>query len=214
MTREPSQLSRAGAPIGAARAAVIMIHGRGASAGGMLGLADAFGTTDVAYLAPQAPHGSWYPYSFLAPLEDNEPDLGQALNTISSAVAGVIRDGIPSDRIVLLGFSQGACLALEYAARNAQRYGGVVGLSGGLIGPDGTPRTYPGSLENTPVFLGCSDIDAHIPLARVEESASIMASLGGAVTKRIYPGMGHTIAQDEINHVQKILFGIGAEQTL
>lgn len=212
MTSAAAQLSRAGMPIGTARAAVVLIHGRGASADGMLGLTDAFATSDVAYLAPQAPRGSWYPYSFLAPLDDNQPDLDHALDIIATLITDLNREGMPSERIVLLGFSQGACLSLEYAARNARRYGGVVGLSGGLIGPDGVQRAYQGSLQGTPVFLGCSDVDAHIPLARVEHTAEVMSGLGGEVTKRIYPGMGHTIAQDEIDHVRKMLLGINSEQ--
>jgi phospholipase/carboxylesterase len=116
---------------------------------------------------------------------------------------------MPAERIVLLGFSQGACLALEFAARNARRYGGVVGLSGGLIGPDGTPRDYAGSLAGTPVFLGCSDVDSHIPLTRVHESTKVLRALGGDVTEKIYPGMAHTIVQDEIDHVEKVLRHIG-----
>ena len=170
MTTLATDVIRAGAPISAARAAVILVHGRGASAEGMLGLADAFGTQDVAYVAPQAPSSSWYPYSFMAPISQNEPHLSDALDTLASIVDELDRQGMPSERIVLLGFSQGACLALEFAARNARRYGGVVGLSGGLIGPEATPRNYSGSLAGTPVFLGCSDVDSHIPLSRVHES--------------------------------------------
>jgi phospholipase/carboxylesterase len=196
---------RAGAPLGAARAAMIMVHGRGASAEGMLGLADAFEAGDIAYVAPQARSGSWYPQSFMAPIAQNEPHLSNALKTLSDVVADVERQGVPSEKIVLLGFSQGACLALEFAARNARRFGGVAGLSGGLIGPEGTPRTYAGSLAGTPVFLGCSDIDFHIPLKRVKESAEVLKALGGNVTEIIYPGMGHTIVQDEVEHVKKIL---------
>ena len=209
MTTLTSEVIRAGAPLAAARAAMILVHGRGASAEGMLGLADAFDASDVAYVAPQARSGSWYPYSFMAPLSQNEPHLGNALKTLSSVVEDVEREGIPADRIVLLGFSQGACLALEFAARNARRFGGVVALSGGLIGPEGTPRNYAGSLASTPVFLGCSDVDSHIPLPRVHESAEVLTKLGGNVIEKIYPGMGHTIVQDEVDHVKKILQGLG-----
>jgi len=191
--------------LGAARAAMILVHGRGASAEGMLGLADAFEASDIAYVAPQARSGSWYPQSFMAPIAQNEPHLSSALKTLSDVVADVERQGVPSEKIVLLGFSQGACLALEFAARNARRFGGVAGLSGGLIGPEGTPRTYAGSLAGTPVFLGCSDVDFHIPLKRVNESAEVLKALGGNVTEIIYPGMGHTIVQDEVEHVKKIL---------
>ncbi|MBS0235525.1 MAG: alpha/beta fold hydrolase [Proteobacteria bacterium] len=205
MTTMTTNIIRAGAPLGAAHAAMVLVHGRGASAEGMLDLADAFAADDIAYVAPQARSGSWYPQSFMAPIAQNEPHLSNALKTLSDVVADVQRQGVPSEKIVLLGFSQGACLALEFAARNARRFGGVAGLSGGLIGPEGTPRTYAGSLAGTPVFLGCSDIDFHIPLKRVDESAEVLRALGGNVTKIIYPGMGHTIVQDEVEHVKKIL---------
>ncbi len=171
----------------------------------MLGLADEFSGPGIAYVAPQAATSMWYPYSFLAPLAQNEPALSEALATIGHVVADVVAQGVPHERIVLLGFSQGACLALEYAARNARRWGGVVALSGGLIGPDGTPRDYAGSLGGTPVFLGCSDVDLHIPLNRVHESGDVLGRLGGKVTKQIYPGMGHTIVADEVAHVQQLL---------
>jgi phospholipase/carboxylesterase len=205
MTTMSSEVIRAGAPMATARAAMILVHGRGASAEGMLGLADAFNATDIAFLAPQARSGSWYPQSFMAPIAQNEPHLSNALNTLSDVVGDIERQGMPAEKIVLAGFSQGACLALEFAARNARRFGGVVGFSGGLIGPEGTPRNYAGSLAGTPVFLGCSDVDFHIPLKRVNESTKVLEALGGNVTEIIYPGMGHTIVQDEIDHVQTIL---------
>jgi phospholipase/carboxylesterase len=209
MTTLTSEVIQAGAPIGAARAAMVLVHGRGASAEGMLGLADAFDTRDVAYVAPQAHSGSWYPHSFMAPISQNEPYLSDALKTLSRVVGDLERQGVPSERIVLLGFSQGACLALEFAARNARRYCGVVGLSGGLIGPESTVRNYAGSLAGTPVFLGCSDVDSHIPVTRVEESTEVLRKLGGSVTEKIYSGMGHTIVQDEVDHVRTILEGAG-----
>jgi phospholipase/carboxylesterase len=198
-------ISASGAPLRRAKAAVIMLHGRGASAESMLSLADVFAQPDVAYLAPQAPGSTWYPYSFLRPFAQNEPALSHALETVASTISRIASHGLAPQRLVLLGFSQGGCLALEYAARNAQRYGGVVGLSAGLIGPPGTPRNYPGSLSGTPVFLGCSDVDAHIPLARVHESAEVLRRMAGDVTERIYPGMGHTINDDEVKHVRGIL---------
>lgn len=201
---------RAGSEVARADAAVVMIHGRGASADGMLGLVSEFAVPGIAYVAPQAPGATWYPYSFLAPLSQNEPALSQALATVDGVVADVVAQGVPHERIVLLGFSQGACLALEYAARHARRWGGVVALSGGLIGPDGTPRDYAGRLDGTPVFLGCSDVDSHIPLDRVHESADVLAKIGGIVTTRIYPGMGHTIVADEVAHVQQLLRSFGA----
>ena len=157
-----------------------------------------------AYLAPQAEGHAWYPYPFTAPLEANEPYLSAALGEIENLLARV-EVTVPAERVILLGFSQGACLALEYAARNARRYGGLVGLSGGLIGPDDTPRDYPGSLAGTPVFLGCSDVDPHIPARRVLESAKVLETLGGKVTAKLYPGMGHEVNADELEHVRQMM---------
>ncbi len=162
----------------AARLTMIMVHGRGASAEDILALAGELGTTDVAFVAPQAAGHTWYPYSFLAPLHDNEPGITSGLDVIAGLVDGLAARQIPHARIGLLGFSQGACLALEFAARHPRRYAAVVGLSGGLIGPPGTPRDYPGSLAGAPVFLGCSDVDAHIPLARVRETADVFRAHG------------------------------------
>ena len=205
-----ADVAAAGATLDSARAAAILLHGRGSNAGDMFSLAREFGQRDIAYLAPEAPRGSWYPYSFLAPLGQNEPYLSDALATVGAAFARLAREGYPPERVALIGFSQGGCLALEYAARNAQRYGAVVGLSAGLIGPPGTPRAYPGTLAGTPVFLGCGDIDSHIPLARVHETRDVLSRMGAAVSARIYPGMGHTVNADEIAHVSKLLAGIGA----
>lgn len=195
----------AGAPLAGAPAAVVMVHGRGASAEDILALAEELGHPEFAYLAPQAAGHTWYPNTFLAPLPSNEPFLTSALGVLGALIARIGAAGIPPERTVLIGFSQGACLASEFAARNARRYGGVVALSGGLIGPDGTPRDYPGSLAGTPVFLGCSDIDPHIPAARVTESAAVLRRLGGGVTDRLYPGMGHTVNRDEIAFVRGLL---------
>jgi len=200
----------AGAPFASARVAAILLHGRGGSAEDMLGLADDFGQRDVAYLAPQAVGHTWYPYSFLAPLAQNEPHLANALATVSATLERLAQEGFPAERVALIGFSQGGCLALEYVARNAKRYGAVAGLSAGLIGPPGTPRDYAGALGGTPVFLGCSDVDSHVPLARVNESRDVLGKLGGEVTERIYPGMGHTVNADEIAHVTKLLAGLRA----
>jgi predicted esterase len=194
-----------GAELVGAPAAIIMVHGRGGSAGDFISLAGEFQRPDLAYLVPQAAGSTWYPQRFLAPLAANEPWLSWALERVGMLLAHVQAAGIPAERTVLLGFSQGACLILEYAARNARRYGGVVGLSGGLIGPDGTPRDYAGSLAGTPVFLGCSDIDAHIPKDRVTESAEVLQRLGGHVDARIYPGMDHTISEDELIIVRELL---------
>jgi predicted esterase len=206
-----------GRPLGEATAAVVMVHGRGATAESILELAREFGRPDLCYVAPQAAGATWYPYSFMAPMGQNEPYLSSALERIGEVLDLLERGGIPPERTVLLGFSQGACLSLEYAARNARRYGGVVGLSGGLIGPAGTPRDYErnnegnneenseGGFEGTPVFLGCSDRDPHIPRERVDESAEVMREMGAEVTERIYPAMGHTVNMDEIEFVRGIL---------
>jgi len=195
----------AGAPLNKAEAAMILIHGRGANASDILELAGEFDQPAMAYLAPQAAGFTWYPNRFLAPIASNEPYLSSALQAVGDVLRQVEQAGIPAEKTVLLGFSQGACLALEYAARHARRYGGLVGFSGGLIGPPGTPFEYDGSLEGTPIFLGCSDVDFHIPLERVHETAAALRRLGGDVTERIYPNMGHTINQDEINFVRGML---------
>jgi predicted esterase len=209
---EGGRLVVAGEELGQARGAVVLVHGRGGSAEDLLALAREWRTDGLALLAPQAHGNTWYPYSFLAPLAQNEPALSSALATVGAVLARVAGAGIPAERTVLLGFSQGACLALEYAARNARRYGGLVGLSGGLIGPDGTPRDYPGTLDGTPVFLGCSDIDMHIPKERVLESETMLRALGGTVEARLYPGMGHTVNRDEIAFVQGMLDAVGRER--
>ena len=188
-----------------ARVTLIMAHGRGASAEDMLGLAAEFGTTDVAFLAPQAAGRTWYPHSFLSPMQDNEPGISSGLRVIAGLVDGLVAQDIAHARIALIGFSQGACLSLECAARHPQRYKAVIGLSGGLIGPAGTPRDYAGSLGGAPVFLGCSDVDAHIPLARVHESAEVFRRMGASVDERIYPRMGHTVNEDEIRAVTALL---------
>jgi predicted esterase len=162
---------------------------------------------DLAFLAPQAAGHTWYPLSFLSPLERNEPWLTSALGTLERLVSTLESQGIPSQRIGLLGFSQGACLSLEFAARHPRHYAAVIAFSGGLIGPPGTPRTYTGSLAGTPVFLGCSDVDPHIPVDRVRESAAVLKEMHASVDTRIYPGMGHTINQDELTVARALLGG-------
>jgi predicted esterase len=194
----------AGVALGEARAAAILIHGRGAGAYDILGLSRDLPHPDYIYLAPQAKDSVWYPNRFLMPVALNEPYLSSALMVIDELREMINDSGVPDSRIVLIGFSQGACLALEYAARAGLRLGGVAGLSGGLIGEVIDTRRYK-PLVGTPVFLGCSDVDFHIPLARVEESAEVIGQLGGVVTKRIYPRMGHLINDDEIMFVRTML---------
>jgi phospholipase/carboxylesterase len=198
-------LITAGEPLTSAKVALVMVHGRGASAEDILSVSDVLHVEGYALLAPQATNTIWYPQGFMAPLEQNEPWLTWALERLGGILAQVAAAGIPPERTVLLGFSQGASLSLEYVARNATRYGGVAGLSGALIGPAGTPRDYPGSLAGTPIFLGCSDVDPFIPAPRVRESAQVLENLGADVTMRFYPGMGHTINRDEADEVNKIL---------
>ena len=207
-TRDPhagQPVLRQGSPLERARLAVILVHGRGGSAEDMLGLAAELRTNDVAYVAPQAAGHTWYPYSCLAPLQQNQPGLDSALGVLAGLLDTIAAGGVAADRVALLGFSQGACLALEFAARHARRYTAVVGLSGGVIGPPATPRTYTGSFAGTPVFLGCSDIDAHIPVERVHETADVYRRLGATVDERIYPGMGHTINRDELDAIRALI---------
>lgn len=188
-----------------ARLTVILVHGRGGTAAGMIDLAHTLGLDDVAYLAPQAAGNTWYPLSFLAPMAQNEPGLSSGLNVLAGLVTMLERSGVASSRIALLGFSQGACLTLEFAARHARRYAAVIGLSGGVIGPPGTPRNYGGSLDGTPVLLACSDVDPHIPIERVHESTTVLRALRASVDERIYPGMGHTVTEEEIELVRTLL---------
>lgn len=195
----------AGMPLERARAAMLMLHGRGASAQDILSVAGELAWPEFAYLAPQAAGHTWYPNSFLAPISRNEPALSSALALIDALLARIASAGIPPERTIVLGFSQGGCLALEYVARHARHYGGIVGWSGGLIGPDDTPRDYQGSLAGTPVFLGCSDIDPHVPRTRVDLTADILRRLGGNVTERIYPNMGHIVNRDEVAFVRGMM---------
>ena len=199
----------AGVPLASASAAAILVHGRGASAEDIMTVGAEISRPGWAYLAPQAAGSAWYPYPFTAPLESNEPYLSAALDMLASLVARV-EQHVPADRIMLLGFSQGACLTLEFAARNARRYGAVVALSGGLIGPDGTSRDYPGRFDGTPAFLGCSDVDPHIGKERVLEAGRVYERMGAAVTLRLYPGMPHTVSAEEIAEVRAIMDSIGA----
>ena len=203
-----AELLIAGTPIATARGALVLVHGRGAEAGEMIGLAAELGADGFAWVAPQANGHTWYPYSFLSPLDRNQPDLDSALAVLSAITAGVADEGIAHERQLLLGFSQGACLVLEFAARSGCRWGGVAGLSGGVIGPPGTTWDRPAGLAGTPVFLGCSDVDPHIPVERVHESRDLLTRLGAVVDERIYPGMPHTINAEELDAVRALLAGV------
>ena len=194
-----------GAPLDSAKGGLIAIHGRGAGSEDIMALAKEVAPPSVSILGPQAAGNTWYPYRFLEPTERNEPYLSSALRIVADLITRLGEQGIPSERVALLGFSQGACLALEAAARNAHRYAAVVGFSGGLIGPPGTSFDFPGSLGGTPVFIGSSDVDPHIPKDRVEESAAVLQRLGAAVDVRLYPGMGHTVNRDELEAVRAML---------
>jgi predicted esterase len=198
-------LHRSGAPGGMAHAVMILLHGRGATAESILTLADALPFEGMAYFAPQAAGYTWYPNRFLAPLHTNEPWLTSALAAVGDLVTRAGAEGVPPERVVLAGFSQGACLALEYAVRHPRRYGAIVGLSGGLIGPPGTRWNETGSFEGTPAFLGCSDSDFHIPAERVLESADVLRRLNATVRAVLYPGMDHTVSPDEIAEVRALL---------
>lgn len=201
----------AGAALGTAKTVMILVHGRNAAPANILDLFARFERPKVAALAPGATGGTWYPYSFLSPREQNEPGISSALFVLESLVTDLLRRGYAARDIVLLGFSQGACLSAEFAFRHPRTYGGVMVLSGGLIGPPGTQwNESPGVLDGVPVFLGCSDVDAHIPKERVLESEAVFSRMGAAVTRRLYPGMGHLVNDDEITFVRGVLDTVDA----
>jgi predicted esterase len=191
-------LRQAGAPPDSAAGIVLLVHGRGATAESILPLAEALAMPELCYLAPQAEGHSWYPQSFMAPTAANEPYLTRALSRMAAIIADVLESGISPDRLAVIGFSQGACLASETILRNPRAYGFAGILSGGAIGPPGTPRDYPGSLAGTRVFLGCAAQDPHIPLGRVKETTAVFTRMGASVTERIYPGSSHGINDDEL----------------
>jgi phospholipase/carboxylesterase len=195
-------VATAGVDASEARAGVVLVHGRGATAEGFVPVADELGVEGVAYRAPQAARGTWYPNSFLAPVESNEPGLSSGLSVLGEQVAAFEAAGVPTERVVVVGFSQGACLGSEFVARNPRRYGGLVAFSGGLIGEPGTVFEHEGDLAGAPAFFGCSDRDPHIPEERVHESTAVFERLGADVTERIYEGMGHTINDDELDHLR------------
>ena len=191
----------------AAGKALILLHGRGANAHDILSLADYLDVDQFALLAPEATDHTWYPYSFLAPPEQNEPWLTSALEVIASIIAELNAAGLNDDRIYFAGFSQGACLTLEFVARNARRWGGVAAFTGGLIGDRVYRERYAGHFASTPVYIGSSDPDPHVPVSRVNETTQVLSDLGAQVTKEIFPGLGHTISQKEIERANTIVFG-------
>ena len=207
---DATRLRVVGPPLGNARAVTILLHGRGGSADDIASLASVLGIERLTFLVPEATGHTWYPQRFLAPLAANEPWLGSALGVVAALVGQAAAAGVPADRLAIAGFSQGACLALEFVARTPTRYGAAIAFSGGLIGPPDQPRPLVtgGSLAGTPVFLGCGDQDGHIPAVSVESSAAALRGLGGTVDMRFYPGMGHTINQDEIAAARALLAGL------
>lgn len=195
----------AGEKIAEASKALIMIHGRGASAEDILSIANYLEVEDFALVAPQATNHTWYPYSFVAPATQNEPWLSSALHLLKEATDDLIQQGMKAENIYLLGFSQGACLTLEFAARHAQRWGGIIAFTGGLIGDKIDRNNYAGNFNDTPVFIGSSNPDMHVPVERVYATTNILKEMGANVTEKLYAGMGHTINQDEIDWANKIL---------
>jgi len=205
-----------GAPTTEAAGALVLLHGRGGSAQDMLALAreldvgspspEGRGGQGVrTWFVPEAAGRQWYPFSLLEKVERNRPHLNSALSLVKRIMERIEAAQIPAERVVLLGFSQGASVVLEFAARNARRYGGLVALSGALLGPEGTPRDYSGSLAGTPVFLGSGDSDPHLPKRRVDETATVFEKLGAIVTKRLYAGLGHAVHPDEIVAAREVL---------
>jgi predicted esterase len=198
-------LALGGAPLAQSRCAVVLIHGRGRDTADVLSLAERIGLPDVAYLAPAAHGGTWYPYSFLEPVEKNEPNLSYALEIYAELIADLVRQGFATERIVLAGFSQGACLTAEYAVRNPARYGGVLAFTGGLIGPPGSAWAQEGSFAETPILIGGSSADAFVPLWRMRQSAEIFGAMGAQVTELFYAGDGHLVSDEEIAAARRII---------
>ena len=189
--------------------ALIMLHGRGSGADDILSLADQLQINEFLLIAPQATNHSWYPNSFLAPLLANEPALSSSIALINKLISDTIKKGIDKENIFFLGFSQGACLALEYSARHAARYGGIVAFTGGLIGEKIHTENYKGNFQGTPVFIGSANNDVHVPVQRVYETGNILKNMGADLTEKIYYNMGHTINQDELDQVNNIIFNQG-----
>jgi predicted esterase len=199
-----------GAALDEAQGAVILLHGRGASAESILSLAEYLPQDGLAYLAPQAAGRTWYPYSGFSPMETNEPYVSSAFQTLATLLDQVSESGIPPERIVLGGFSQGACLVSEYVARHVKRYGGLFMLSGALMGPEDSPRSYSGALDGTPVFIGGCDHDPWVTEAQMRRSAQVLGQLGGVVEIEIQPGAEHTVRQSEIDHIHTMIATAGA----
>jgi len=199
------QVLEAGLPLDKASRALIMLHGRGATSHDIIGLHHQLSLSDYYIVAPQAANLTWYPYSFMAPVAQNEPWLSSALHLVRSLVEEIETAGVTSDRIYLLGFSQGACLTLEFATRNARRWGGVIAFTGGLIGDKIIRANYEGDFGATKVFIGNSDNDPHVPVSRTQESADVLQKMGASVIHKVYPGMGHTVNEDEIAAARRIL---------
>lgn len=208
MSHQRTNTLVAGKELSKAKAAMILIHGRGANAAGIMSLADDLGVRDrMALLAPEATGNSWYPYSFVAPMEANQPFLDSALQLIDDLVKDINSKGISSENIYFTGFSQGACLMAEYIARNAKKYGGAFIYSGGLIGKELAVVNYKGNFDGTPIVIGCSDVDAHIPLERVHQTTAQFKTMGATVEEQIYPNGPHTVFEDEISRSRAILEG-------
>lgn len=205
MYNHSKQIYTGGAPVAGATAAIIALHGRGGGAQDITGLAKEIKLANAAIYAPQATNNSWYPYSFMAPVEQNEPALSSALALVDETVKQAIADGIDTKNIYFTGFSQGACLCLEYVARHAKQYGGVAAFTGGLIGEQLDISHYKGDFHNTPIFIATGNPDPHVPLSRVEESVDVLKSLGADVTLKVYPGRPHTISFDELKLANELI---------
>jgi len=206
MYTHQKQIITAGTLLAQAKGALVMLHGRGGTARNIISLASDFNLADFAILAPQATNQSWYPYSFMAPVEENQPALDSALEMIGQTVEDIIATGIPADKIYFAGFSQGACLTLEYIARNAQRFGGAVAFTGGLVGEELVTSNYKGDFAATPILITTGDPDPHVPLSRVEESVSVLKNLGAEVTLKVFKGRPHTILREEIELANQLIF--------
>ncbi|EHQ24435.1 alpha/beta hydrolase [Mucilaginibacter paludis] len=206
MYTHSKQIITAGAPIAQARGALVMLHGRGASAQDIISLSRSLNVSQMAIYAPQATNSSWYPYSFMVPQDQNQPALDSALAVIGELVDDILSAGIPADKIYFAGFSQGACLTLEFIARHAQQYGGAVAFTGGLIGKELETGNYKGDFNNTPVLITTGDPDPHVPVSRVQQSVETLKAMGADVTSKVYPGRPHTILADEIKLANQYIF--------